>query len=260
MSTPEICKKCGNSIPTWAPQCTVCQRIEKENKRFNPSRGTSKRRSYSPARQTAKPATEQPEIYRAPKSLANRTTPPTSLPRKHKPTHKKPGEKSKPISQTASTPKPPPQSLSQKRKNISTLKQRVQGLNRLLTEIYGRPMQLSKILQNNGHSQQTIRNWKTDRTKLTQLIDQIVTNLNNLLHTEFPTTNIEILNAWYGLNQPPHPTHTSLATHLQTTPHQITTTLKTYLHHLRQHKTRTQLEQHILQTATSLHHKDPHIK
>jgi len=111
---------------------------------------------------------------------------------------------------------------------------------------------LSKILHNNGHSEQTIHNWKTDTTKLTQLIDHIVSSLNNLLLTEFPTTNIEILNAWYGLNKPRHTTHTFLATHLQTTPQQIATTLSIYLHHLRQHTTRTQLEQHILQTAESL--------
>ena len=163
------CPECGNEIPVWSGgACPVCARNKQDEKRYG--RRSRRRRRPPPAQDKA---SHQPPT----RQIKRQKIEPTGSPHL-----KKPGPAKK------------------KLKPGSRGWWRLGGFNRLLIDIYGRPIRLSRLLTKQGASPAQIERWREDGPWLVRFMRRLERKLLDALAEAMPGQDPRVLSLRYGLD------------------------------------------------------------
>jgi len=163
------CPECGNEIPVWSGgACPVCARNKQDEKRYG--RRSRRRRRPPPAQDKAS--------HRPPIGQAKR-------------------QKIEP----AGSPQPEKPGPAKKRLEPGSRGwRRLGGLNRLLIDVYGRPIRLSRLLTEQGASPAQIERWREDGPWLVRFMRRLERKLLDALAEAIPGQDPRVLSLRYGLD------------------------------------------------------------
>jgi len=161
------CDRCGNEIPDWSGGvCPVCERLSQGEKRF--WKGGKKRPRWRPHPQPTRPPSGRVKWPKA-KPAAEIRRRETQVTRRL---------------------------LGQR----TWGRRRLDGFNRLLKEIYGRPVWLSHLLTKQGIPSSRIERWRRDIIWLVHFLKRLELKLRVMLTEAEPDQDPKILSLWYGLD------------------------------------------------------------
>jgi hypothetical protein len=112
-------------------------------------------------------------------------------------------------------------------------RRRLDGFNRLLQEIYGRPVQFSHLLTKQGIPQEQIDRWRRDGIWLVRFLRLLQQKLSAILAEAEPDHDPQVLILWYGLDGNEARSMDTIATELNMTTADVWTTRWTQLRYLR---------------------------
>jgi hypothetical protein len=211
------CGRCGNEIPDWSGGiCPVCERLSQGEKRF--WKGGKKRPRRRPHPQPTRPPSGRVKWPKAKPVAAIRRR------------------------ETQVTRRPLGQCTQARR--------RLDGFNRLLQEIYGRPVWFSHLLTKQAIPSSRIERWRRDGIWLVHFLKRLELKLRVMLTEAEPDQDPKILSLWYGLDgRGARPLETIVAD-LNMTMAEVLAACQIQLRYLQREDGRAAFEKVVLTAAT----------
>ena len=165
------CGRCGNEIPGWSGGvCPVCDRVMPVEKRY--WKGGRKR-----LRPRVRPASGEPTGQLSGRRVQRPKAKPAIAARRRRAR----------VAKTLFRPR-------------SQGRRRLKGFNRLLQEVYGRPVRLSHLLTKQGVSRNQVAHWRQDGLWLLRFLKRLEGSLLTMLAEALPGHDPRVLTRWYGLD------------------------------------------------------------